>query len=139
MKMILVVDDEPGIVDLLKTVLEDEGYRARTAQNGQDGLRSLAEVLPDLVLLDVALGFDGQALCRAMHETPAYRAIPIALMSAARPPPRQDCDYTAFLPKPFDLDALVTAVASLIGPPGGGMSARDAGEAVPGEEPHGTP
>ena len=52
MPTVLVVDDEFGIVDVLETVLTDEGYRVLTACNGKQGLERLVTEKPDVVLLD---------------------------------------------------------------------------------------
>jgi CheY-like chemotaxis protein len=53
MKTILVVDDEPGICDFLKDLLQDAGHTVFTANNGEEGLKSIQKNHPDLVLLDM--------------------------------------------------------------------------------------
>ena len=57
----LVVDDEPGVRSSLKGVLEDEGFKVFTAASGEEGLARLAEIKPDVILLDVLMpsGIDG--------------------------------------------------------------------------------
>jgi two-component system alkaline phosphatase synthesis response regulator PhoP len=52
-KKILVVDDEPGVCDFLKDLLQDAGYTVLTAYNGEEGLKSIQKNRPDLVLLDM--------------------------------------------------------------------------------------
>lgn len=122
MTTILVVDDELAVADLLKVVLEAEGYRVLLAQHGREGLARLAEDRPALVLCDLMMPImDGAALCRAMRQNPAYQAIPFVIMSARHyPPTRGDggCDYTAFLAKPFGLDNMLALVTRLAGAPG---------------------
>ena len=119
---ILVVDDEPAIAEMLQDLLEDEGYQVVTAGNGHDGLACVAQVRPQLVLSDVMLpGLDGRAFCRALQADPAYRSIPVVLMSAAAAPEAQDgCAYAAFVRKPFDLAPFVDLIrAVLSGAPAG--------------------
>src|SRR5215210_2572732 len=105
MKTILVVDDEFIIANMLRTVLEGEGYRVVMAANGQEGLESLAATPVDLVICDVMMPvLDGVELCHELKSSPTYRAIPIVLMSAVgRWLMRENCPYDGFLGKPFDL------------------------------------
>lgn len=113
---ILVVDDELSIRETLRDLLEDEGYSVLTASNGQEGLNQLSRVHPDVVLCDVMMpGIDGREMCKRMTNNPAYQSIPIVLMSAVNTIPRNiDCNYKAFLEKPFDLDEVLTIVEQLI-------------------------
>ena len=67
MATVLVVDDEFGIVDVLETILTDEGYRVLTACNGKQGLVRLAEQKPDVILLDFMMPIlGGDGMLRAM-------------------------------------------------------------------------
>lgn len=76
---ILVVDDEPDVVDYVRDALEDEGYEVIAALNSQDVFTALA-CQPDLILLDVMMpGMDGLALCRAVRDRVAC---PILFLSA---------------------------------------------------------
>ncbi len=69
------------------------------------------------MLSDVMLPFlDGVGLARAMATDPALRAIPLVLMSAAHRPPDGAVPHTAFIAKPFDLDALLATVGRLLAP-----------------------
>jgi CheY-like chemotaxis protein len=73
MPTVLVVDDEFGIVDVLETILIDEGYRVLTACNGKQGLERLATERPDVVLLDFMMPILGGAeMLAAMAAEPAY-------------------------------------------------------------------
>ena len=68
MTTILIVDDEPGIVELARLYLEQDGFRVATAATGPDGLKQLAEHKPDLVILDLMLpGMDGFGVCREIR------------------------------------------------------------------------
>ena len=116
MPTILVVDDEPTIVGVVKDLLEEEGYDVVTAGNGREGLACVAEVHPQLVLSDVMMPvLDGHAFCRALQADPALRPIPVVLMSAAAPTDARDgCAYAAFMHKPFDLNILLDTVAVVL-------------------------
>ena len=65
---ILVVDDEESICQSLKAILEDEGYQVLTAQSGEEAIKTVAEEMPQLVLLDIWLpGIDGLETLKAIH------------------------------------------------------------------------
>jgi CheY-like chemotaxis protein len=119
-KTILIVDDEYAVVDVLSTILEDEGYHITVAENGRVGLETLAKERPDLVLCDMMMPLvDGLQMCRAMQADPRYADIPFVLMSAAQSPGKdRDCAYTTYMPKPFDYTNLLQMVEGLIGPAG---------------------
>lgn len=115
MLTILVVEDERDLADLLREILEDEGYAVIVAGNGQEALTQLDLVQPQLIISDIMMPImDGVALCRAVQKHPRHRHVPIVLTSAAKYPPRMErpC-FHAFLPKPFELDHMLTTVTSL--------------------------
>jgi len=120
-KTILVVDDEPSIAETLRRVLEDEGYKVVLASDGQQGLNRLAERQPNLVLSDLMMPIlSGTDMYRIMLADPLMSLIPVVLMSAAAAPPpitNNKPNYVGFLRKPFNLEALIHLVASVIGPP----------------------
>lgn len=114
-KSILVVDDEPAILESIVEVLRDEGYVVEAARNGRAAIAQFERTAPDLVLMDVMMpGMDGRAAYLAMRSHPRGQDIPVVLMSAAADPARLDPGVTAFLPKPFDLDQLLDLVARLL-------------------------
>jgi CheY-like chemotaxis protein len=114
-RIILVAEDEEAIAGLLRALLEDEGFRVIVATDGRAALDILAAQRPDLVLSDVMMPrLDGRALARAMFADPSYRAIPLVLLSAAGREQAQGVPHAAFLPKPFDLDALLATIARLL-------------------------
>ena len=77
---ILVVDDDPKIVSLVKTYLEREGFRVITAADGQTALRAFNDVRPTLIVLDLMLPeLDGLALMRIVRER---SDVPIVMLSA---------------------------------------------------------
>jgi two-component system KDP operon response regulator KdpE len=109
---ILVVDDERQIRRALKDALVDEGYTVVTAETGEEAVRGVEEIAPDLVLLDLALpGMSGLEVCRALRV--GYRA-PIVVLSV-RSTERDkvaalDLGADDYLTKPFGMDELLARV-----------------------------
>lgn len=80
-KRILVVDDEPGIVEILRFNLKKEGYEVLTAYDGAEGLQQALSEAPDLILLDVMLpGMDGFQVCGEIRRQD--RLTPIIMLTA---------------------------------------------------------
>jgi CheY-like chemotaxis protein len=118
MATVLVVDDEFGIVDVLETILTDEGYRVLTACNGKQGLVRLSEEKPEVILLDFMMPIlGGGDMLRAMAAEPAYQLIPVIMMSSlSEAAVAKRCrGYAAFLHKPFRATAVLSAVARVLG------------------------
>ncbi len=81
--LILVVEDEPGLVEMLAYNLEREGFRAATAGNGEEALLMAAEQTPHLILLDWMLPLmSGLEVCRQLRRNPKAREIPIIMLTA---------------------------------------------------------
>ena len=117
MATVLVVDDEFGIVDVLETILVDEGYRVLTACNGKQGLVRLSEEKPEVILLDFMMPILGGEMLRTMAAEPAYQRIPVIMMSSlSEEAVAKRCrGYAAFLHKPFRATAVLSAVARVLG------------------------
>jgi CheY-like chemotaxis protein len=118
MATVLVVDDEFGIVDVLETILIDEGYRVLTACNGKQGLIRLTEEKPDLILLDFMMPIlGGGEMLHAMAAEPAFQSIPVIIISSlSEEVIAERCKgYAAFLHKPFRAAALLSTVACVLG------------------------
>ncbi|MGD2017139.1 MAG: response regulator transcription factor [Planctomycetota bacterium] len=80
---ILVVEDDPDIVELLEYSLEREGYKVLVASDGEKGLSEAKRRKPALVLLDLMLpGLDGLAVCRALKEDSSTKPIPVMMLTA---------------------------------------------------------
>lgn len=119
---ILVVDDEVGIVDVLSSVLDDEGYSTEGALDGRAALVALGRRRADLVVLDTMMPvMDGVATLQAMRADAGLAKIPVIMMTAMGwfPAGPQVPVAQAYLFKPFDLEVLIRHVESLIGPSGG--------------------
>ena len=79
---ILVVDDEPSIVDVLTRFLSREGYSVVTAVNGREALEQVRQEPPDLILLDVTMPeMDGFKVCQQLKEDQSTALIPITMLT----------------------------------------------------------
>lgn len=116
---ILVVDDDPGILDALRFLFEDEGYRVQTSEKGDyaESLRDGNGDLPDLIVLDVLLsGKDGRTICRKLKSQDETCRIPVVMVSAHPDAERsvKEVGADAFVAKPFSIDDLLATVAALL-------------------------
>ncbi|MBV9119744.1 MAG: response regulator [Chloroflexi bacterium] len=117
MARILVVDDEPEILQFVGTALEDEGFAVTRALDGQQAVNLAADQRPDLVVLDMSLPrLDGDDVARELRK--AHGEIPILLITADGSAREKALRVGAFdyLPKPFDLDRLLTIVRGCVQP-----------------------
>src|SRR5215472_15863284 len=83
-KCILIIDDEEGILGLVRATLEAPGgWRVLTARSGKEGLAHAASEHPDAILLDVTMpDLDGPATLQRLRANPATRSIPVILLTA---------------------------------------------------------
>lgn len=80
---ILIVDDTPANLRLLKRILSEQGYTVHAANSGETALQFLESTLPDIVLLDVMMpGIDGYEVCRRLKDNARTRDIPVIFISA---------------------------------------------------------
>lgn len=115
---ILVVDDDPVIVNLLQVNFEIEGYDVLAATGGEQGLAQARSGHPDVIVLDVMMpGTDGLEVARRLREDEETRAIPIILLSAKA----QASDIQAglavadgYVTKPFEPLELLEQVAAVL-------------------------
>jgi CheY-like chemotaxis protein len=111
---ILVVDDDPAILEMLVELLLDEGFTVYSAANGQQALARALEVPLDLILTDLMMPLvDGHALLRSLREHPQTARVPVLLMSAAGHA-RPDDPFDAFIAKPFSIDDLLAQLQQLL-------------------------
>jgi CheY-like chemotaxis protein len=111
---VLVVDDESAIREIVATLLEDEGYLVRHAQDGVEALATIGDHTIDLVVSDIVMPrLDGASLVRKLRHQ-GHR-IPVILMSAVYAD--VDLPGVRFVPKPFEVDRLLGTVASALGSP----------------------
>lgn len=108
---VLVVDDEPNIVDFLCMLLEEEGYDVLRAYDGQQAWELARREHPDLVISDVMMPkMSGVELLDRLRDTRDLECTPVILMSAVARPQR--ATDVAFLPKPFDIDHMLDLVVA---------------------------
>ncbi len=119
MTTILIVDDEPPILDLVRFTLEDADVRVVEASDGVEALVVARRVRPDLILLDVHMPrLDGLEACRQIRREPALARTPIVMLTAAG----QEADRARgreagadeYLTKPFSPLALLALVEALV-------------------------
>jgi two-component system phosphate regulon response regulator PhoB len=82
-KRILIVDDEPDILELVRFALTEEGYSVETASTASEGLESMGRRTPDLVVLDLMLpDMSGTDVCRTMRSQPTLADVPVIMLTA---------------------------------------------------------
>ncbi len=116
MATVLVVDDNPTMVEMISTVLKIHGYEPQAALSGEQALGLVAQRQPDLILLDMSMpGLDGLETLRRLRGMPEGEDIPVVVVTAA---PEIDLEErvllaggNATLHKPVGMDVLVGAVA----------------------------
>ena len=116
-KKILVVDDEPDILEFLEVILEDEGYRVAVANKGEYLEKLDNGNLPDLILLDVLLsGQDGREIVKRLKGQERTKDIPVIMFSAHPSAERtaRKAGAEDFLAKPFDVDILLAKIAKYL-------------------------
>ena len=128
---ILLVDDDPDVVELVRITLEANGYQFYRAENGPAGLKMVKEIRPDLIILDVMMdstteGFQVSYQLRSNDPKSEYREfsqIPIIMMTGISQKmhmqfsPDQDGDYLPvdeFLEKPVRVDPLLEKIKKLL-------------------------
>jgi DNA-binding response OmpR family regulator len=115
-QMILVVDDEPPIVRLVRAKLTADGYGVITAENGSEALKRIQEDRPDLVVLDVMMpGMDGYETLRKMRAT---SQVPVIFLTARAGDNDKMKGFNSgaddYLTKPFNPDELSARVAAVL-------------------------
>jgi two-component system response regulator ArlR len=116
---ILVIDDEPNIVQTLQDRLEMNEYRVFTAHNGRDGLDKFEREKPDVILLDVIMPImDGLEMLETLRKRPDGQDVSIIMLTARSQ--TQDiaranaCGIDDYIVKPFDLSELLAKIESVI-------------------------
>src|ERR1700712_351971 len=117
-KKILLVDDSKTELHYLSGVLLKRGYSVRTAENGDEAMRRLAEDKPDLILMDVVMpGQNGFQLTRAITRDPLYADVPIIMCTSKN----QETDRVwgmrqgarDYITKPVNADELLAKIKAL--------------------------
>jgi DNA-binding response OmpR family regulator len=115
-KKILVAEDDPGILDMVSMMLEDEGYVVKKTANGKT-VPDLMKFHPDLLLLDIWMsGMDGRDICKKIKSEEDTKNIPVIIMSANKDTETiaKECGADNFIAKPFEMDEMITKVKQYI-------------------------
>ena len=114
---ILMIDDEPELLEVMKDVLEEQNYRVFQASNGSEGVLINEVIDPDLIILDLRMpGMDGIATLRKIRESDMVVLVviltgygcPDTIRDAA------DLEVSEYLSKPFENDDLVSVIDKLL-------------------------
>ena len=121
---ILIVDDDPDLVEAVSIILESKGYEVVAAYDGVEGLKKARTENPDLIVLDVMMpNKDGYEVCKELKADEKYRAIPILLLTAVVeniPSSKytqqmgMETEADDYVDKPVEPDELVKRVEALI-------------------------
>ena len=119
-KKILIVDDEPEIVEFIGMRLAAKSYDIIKAFNGEDALRMAMKEKPDLIILDVLMPPpDGLKVCSTLKNDASYKNIPIILLSAKATEKDREtgkqCGADEYLTKPFENKDLLDNIKKLLG------------------------
>ncbi|OFW61450.1 MAG: hypothetical protein A2V52_03520 [Actinobacteria bacterium RBG_19FT_COMBO_54_7] len=126
MPKILVMDDDPDIIDALDTLLGGEGYEVITAHDGEEGLAKIREEYPDMIILDMLMPrLDGYGVYKALHDPQwsEWKDIPIVILTSVS----EDVSHrryeletgvrmevAAYIEKPIDPDVILEGVRSIL-------------------------
>ena len=118
-KRILIVDDEPSILETVKLHLELSDYDVLAASDGMEALKIARTEKPDLILLDLMLPkIDGYKVCKMLKMDRRFKSIPIIMLTAKAGSVDEVQGYEsgadAYIKKPFDLEALSSLVQDMI-------------------------
>jgi two-component system alkaline phosphatase synthesis response regulator PhoP len=121
---ILVVEDSADEANLIKMILEPEGYEVAVASNGEEGLKKVASDRPDLIVLDVMMPeLDGFTMCSKLRESPEHGSTPVILLTGVAKRISDSkypldgvlrADAEQYLEKPVKPEELLETVARLL-------------------------
>lgn len=125
-KKILIIDDDIDLVETMRMVLENEGFKVFDAQDGIHGLKSIKENNPDLIILDVMMEREDEGFHVAyeIQKEDAFKDIPIVMLSAISQEtgfsfdPEKDGEFIpvkAFIEKPINHDKLIEIIKTNLG------------------------
>jgi DNA-binding response OmpR family regulator len=118
MKKVLIIDDDPDILDAVQLILSSGGYDSESSTKGDKTCQFVRDYKPDLIILDVLLsGNDGRKICRTLKSDLITTSIPIIMISAhpSAEASSKACGADSFIPKPFSVADLLNEVAKYIG------------------------
>lgn len=117
MKKVLLIDDDQGILDAVKAILEYSGYQVETTDDVNRIFKMKQQDLPGVILLDFLLsGNDGRKVAQDIRSNSITKSIPIIMLSAhpSASEAAKACGANDFLAKPFDMSELLDKINRLI-------------------------
>lgn len=116
---ILVVDDEPDILELIEYNLKKDGYQVFTATNGQEGVAVAKKVLPDLIILDIMMPkMDGIEACRIMRAMPEFKNTFMVFLTARSEEYSEIAGFNVgaddYIAKPIKPRALISRINAIL-------------------------
>jgi CheY-like chemotaxis protein len=122
MKRILVAEDRPGSLELIRTVLESAGYEVVEAMDGQEAVEKASGNSVDLLLLDLQMPkIDGFGVLAHLRKDPRFASTPIVAFTASAMQGDREralaAGFSSYIAKPIDLAALRSEMERLIGSP----------------------
>ena len=117
-KKILIADDEPDILEIIRYNLEAEGYMVATAKNGNEAIEKAKQFEPDLIILDIMMpGKTGIEVCRLLRQQPAYKTTLIIFLTALSDETTEikglETGADDYLTKPISPKVLISKVNAL--------------------------
>lgn len=112
-KKIYVIDDDSGIVDVMKIILEEHGYKVDTSMDSNDIFRMIDKAIPDIVLLDILMyGKSGPEIVRSLKNRDKTRNIPVIMVSAQEDIRKiaESAGADDYLEKPFNINDLLKII-----------------------------
>ena len=116
---VLLVDDEPSILEFISYNLRNEGYQVHTASNGNEAIKLAEEILPNMIILDIMMpGLDGVEVCRKLREKPEFTETIILFLTARSEDYSEiagfDVGADDYVTKPIRPRVLKARIASLL-------------------------
>ena len=116
---VLIIEDEPSLVEVLSYNLEKEGFEVLTASNGRDGLERARSALPDLVILDLMLPLiDGLQVCSQLRSDPKTQNIRVLMLTARSEETDEVVGFNVgaddYVTKPFKVRPLIHRIKALL-------------------------
>lgn len=117
-KKILIADDEKQLLDLMESILQEEGYKVIKTDSAEEIFSLISSENPDLLILDIVMpGIDGYSLQMALSNDPRYRNLPIILITAFTAGKALFEKFTqvkAFIQKPFTKEILLNNIRQIL-------------------------
>ncbi len=121
-KNVLLIEDEPNIIEAIRFILSRDGWNVKTHSDGANAIEAVRAKQPDIVILDVMLpGKSGFDILRELRADPAHAALPILMLTARGQQKDRDMAQAAgvsvFMTKPFSNTEMLNAVNALMSAP----------------------